>query len=185
LPVKLYRIPSTPSPLSPKRGEGSKVTKMWVRMRLAPQAQLTLNRENQRDSFLFRGCNWRRLLSPLSFTVLQILLSGCLLTTIGCDIPKNGAVKTTLTRSDLFRLHCSGCHGDGSGNGHIASTLAVRPRNLRQIEWQASVTDSHILQVIRNGGIKYKLSDKMPGFADKLTDQQVQSLVEYIRLLKE
>ena len=87
--------------------------------------------------------------------------------------------------TELFRLHCSGCHGDGSGNGHIASTLAVRPRNLKQTEWQASVTDSHILQVIRSGGIKHKLSDKMPGFADKLTDQQIQSLVEYIRSLRD
>jgi len=77
------------------------------------------------------------------------------------------------------------CHGDGSGNGHIASTLAVRPRNLKQMEWQASVTDSHILQVIRSGDIKHKLSDKMPGFADKLTDQQIQSLVEYIRSLRD
>lgn len=141
------------------------------------------DQENEGDSLLFRGCIWRKLLSPLSVIVLPILLSVCLLTTFGCDTPKKGAVKTTLTRSDLFRLHCSGCHGDGSGNGHIASTLAVRPRNLKQVEWQASVTDSHILQVVRNGGIKYKLSDKMPAFVDKLSDQQIQSLVEFIRSL--
>ena len=123
--------------------------------------------------------------SPPSVTVLSILWSVCLSTTSGCETPKNGAVKTTLTRSDLFRLHCSGCHGDGSGNGHVASSLSVRPRNLKLMEWQASVTDSHILQVIRNGGIKHKLSDKMPGFAEKLTDQQIQSLVEYIRRLSD
>ena len=132
-------------------------------------------------------CLWLRLPfpSPLSVAVLSILWSVCLFTTPGCETPKNGAVKTTLTRSDLFRLHCSGCHGDGSGNGHVASTLSVRPRNLKHMEWQASVTDSHILQVIRSGGIKHKLSDKMPGFADKLTDQQIQSLVEYIRRLSD
>ena len=122
---------------------------------------------------------------PLSVAVLSILWSVCLSTTSGCETPKNGAVKTTLTRSDLFRLHCSGCHGDGSGNGHVASSLSVRPRNLKHMEWQASVTDSHILQVIRSGGNKHKLSDKMPGFADKLTDQQIQSLVEFIRRLND
>ena len=78
-------------------------------------------------------CLWLRLPfpRPLSVAVLSILWSVCLSTTSGCETPKNGAVKTTLTRYDLFRLHCSGCHGDGSGNGHIASTLAVRPRNLK------------------------------------------------------
>lgn len=130
---------------------------------------------------VFRG--FFRLRLPLGVAFLLILWSDCLFNLVGCETPKFEAKKTTLSRSDLFRLHCSGCHGDGSGNGHIASTLAVRPRNLKQIEWQASVTDSHILQVIRSGGIKHKLSDKMPGFADKLTDQQIQSLVEYIRLL--
>ena len=114
---------------------------------------------------------------------LSILWSLFFLTTFGCETSKNIAVKATLTRSDLFRLHCSGCHGDGSGNGHIASTLAVRPRNLKQMEWQASVTDLHIVEVIRGGGFKHKLSDKMPGFAEKLSDQQIQSLVQYIRSL--
>ena len=122
--------------------------------------------------------------ASFSFAMLSMFSSIFLATLSGCWTPKDVRTKTTLSRSDLFRLHCSGCHGDGSGNGHVAPTLNARPRNLRLVEWQASVTDSHILQVIRSGGLKYKLSAQMPAFAGKLTDQQIQSLVEYIRLLK-
>ncbi len=86
-----------------------------------------------------------------------------------------------MSREDLFRLHCSSCHGDGSGNGHVAGTLPVKPRNLRHADWQNSVTDDRILDVIRNGGKPWKLSDKMPGFADKLSASQMRSLVSYIR----
>lgn len=100
----------------------------------------------------------------------------------GCQPPLPS--KPVLSRSDLFRLHCSSCHGDGSGNGHIAGTLPVRPRNLRHPEWQASVTDEHILKVIRQGGAVVKLSDKMPGFADKLSEAEMQSLVQYLRALR-
>ena len=125
-----------------------------------------------------------RRMASIRFLLLSMILSILLSSNPGCWTPKDSAAKITLTRSDLFRLHCSGCHGDGSGNGHVATTLNVRPRNLKLVEWQASVTDSHILQVIRYGGMKYKLSAQMPAFAGKLTDQQIQSLVEYIRLLK-
>ena len=138
--------------------------------------------DGRKARVIFIGC---RLPTTVHFAFLPMLLSAWLFNASGCETTKSGATNTNMLRTDLFRLHCSRCHGDGSGNGHIASTLAVRPRNLKQMEWQASVTDSHILQVIRSGGIKHKLSDKMPGFADKLTDQQIQSLVEYIRSLRD
>ena len=86
-----------------------------------------------------------------------------------------------LPAGELFRLHCSACHGDGSGNGHVAPTLKVRPRNLKQLEWQSSVGDQHIIRVIRDGGVAVKLSPEMPAFRDKLTNQDVQSLLDYLR----
>jgi|GEM_PF-1690173 len=103
---------------------------------------------------------------------------------IGC----NPATKTkypslNLPASELFRLHCSACHGDGSGNGHVAPTLRVRPRNLKRPEWQSSVGDQHIIRVIRDGGVAMNLSPEMPAFRDKLTYQEQQSLLNYLRTL--
>lgn len=88
-----------------------------------------------------------------------------------------------MSATDLYRLHCSSCHGDGSGNGHIAGTLKARPRNLKLAEWQASVNDEHIAKVIREGGSAMKLSPDMPPFRDKLSQQEVQLLVYYLRKL--
>lgn len=88
-----------------------------------------------------------------------------------------------LTAVELFRLHCSTCHGDGSGNGHIAGTLKVRPRNLKHQQWQQSVSDAHILQVMRDGGAAVKLSADMPAFGNKLSPAELQSLVLYLRAL--
>ena len=88
-----------------------------------------------------------------------------------------------LSASDLFRLHCSSCHGDGSGNGHIAGTLKIRPRNLKLAEWQTSVNNERIAKVIREGGGALKLSPDMPAFKDRLSQQEIQQLVYYLRIL--
>ncbi|MEM7476166.1 MAG: cytochrome c [Planctomycetota bacterium] len=110
-----------------------------------------------------------------SLSILVLLLCA------GCQ-PGPG-VPTKPTREQLYRLHCSGCHGDGSGNGHIAGTLAVRPRNLKHSVWQKSVTDKHIYEVIRGGGEAVKLNKAMPGFEAKLSEQEIKELVGYIRYL--
>lgn len=98
----------------------------------------------------------------------------------GCTGPTG---PPALSPQELYRLHCSGCHGDGTGNGHIALTLKTRPRNLKHHQWQASVTDEHIENVIRNGGKPVKLSEEMPAFSDKLTPAQIVQLAQYIRRL--
>lgn len=118
-----------------------------------------------------------RLLRIASFS---IWLSWCL----GCDrSPPTSSQLTQLSAEDLFRLHCSACHGDGTGNGHIASALKVRPRNLALPEWQAKVDDAHIARVIRGGGAVANLSAEMPAFRDKLSERDVQLLVFYLRRL--
>lgn len=116
----------------------------------------------------------RSTIATTTIAFLAICISGC----DGGD----GAAKP-LNREQLYRLHCSGCHGDGSGNGHIAGTLPVRPRNLKHTAWQAGVTDEHITSVIRLGGQPMKLSEGMPAFADKLSEEQIQQLTQYIRAL--
>lgn len=108
------------------------------------------------------------------------LLSMCLVPAIGCDNPADRS-QAQMVPGDLFRLHCSTCHGDGTGNGHVAATLKVKPRNLKHHEWQSSVSDEHIRRVIRSGGAAVKLSQEMPGFADKLTEKQIEQLTAYIR----
>jgi mono/diheme cytochrome c family protein len=110
-----------------------------------------------------------------------ILWTAVLVFLLGCENPGSG--RTRFSREQLYRLHCSGCHGDGTGNGHIAGTLPIRPRNLRHSEWQKSVTDEHIYQVIREGGKSVKLNEAMPAFKEKLSDAEIKQLVGYLRFL--
>ncbi len=130
-----------------------------------------------------------KLASPkVSFDLLKKLLTICgLVLLTGCygDSGSQPSNHPTMTAEDLFRLHCSTCHGDGSGNGHVAATLKLRPRNLMLEEWQKSVSDKHIYDTIRGGGTAVKLSPEMPAFGGKLDSDQMQELVDYIRTLGE
>ncbi len=123
---------------------------------------------------------------PSHYSVWMLL---CLAMSLGCspagsqDTADRRDPSPRLSAVDLFRLHCSSCHGDGSGNGHVAATLKVRPRNLSLTEWQTSVDDQHIARVIINGGAAVKLSPEMPAFKEKLNAQEVHLLVYYLRKL--
>jgi cbb3-type cytochrome c oxidase subunit III len=75
---------------------------------------------------------------------------------------------------DLFKEKCSMCHGaDGKGYAALKTPDFTDPKV------QASLTDQEIVQTIKNG----KKGTAMPAFADKLSDDEIQSLVTYIRSL--
>ena len=59
------------------------------------------------------------------------------------------------------------------------TTDSVRiSRNLADAEWQDRVTDERIFNSINNG------KGKMPAFGKKLSEADVNSLVNYVRTLK-
>jgi len=74
----------------------------------------------------------------------------------------------------LFRRRCVMCHGpDGKG------FPALKSPDLTDPKWQASVKDKELVDVIKNG----KKGTHMPGFADKLKDEEIQTVAAYIRSL--
>ncbi len=76
--------------------------------------------------------------------------------------------------ADLFKKKCSMCHApDGKGYSAIKTPDFTDPKV------QASMTDQEMVDVIKNG----KKGTAMPAFADKLTDDEINSLVTYIRSL--
>jgi len=77
--------------------------------------------------------------------------------------------------ASLFKQKCSMCHGaDGKG------FPALKTPDFTDPKVQASMTDKEIVDTIKNG----KKGTPMPAFADKLTDDQIQLLLTYIRSLK-
>ena len=71
----------------------------------------------------------------------------------------------------IFKTRCAACHGpSGEGNGPAAAALNPKPRNYTDPQWQQSVTDAMIEQVIVEGGPalgKSPLMTPNPDLADK------------------
>jgi mono/diheme cytochrome c family protein len=83
----------------------------------------------------------------------------------------------------MFATVCVTCHGaDGSGRGPAAEALNPKPRNYTDPQWQASVTDDQIKEIILKGGQGVGKSPMMPGqpqLADK--PEVLDGLVKIIR----
>jgi mono/diheme cytochrome c family protein len=77
----------------------------------------------------------------------------------------------------IFKSKCSTCHGkDGRAKTFKAKFNGAR--NLANADWQESVTDERIFNSISNG------RGKMPAFGEKLSQVQIEGLVNYVRVLK-
>ena len=79
---------------------------------------------------------------------------------------------------DIFVQRCVPCHGaTGNGDGPASATLDPKPRKFGDAEWQKSVTDDHIMKIIKFGGAAVGKSAAMPNNPD-LNDQAVISALK-------
>jgi mono/diheme cytochrome c family protein len=85
----------------------------------------------------------------------------------------------------IFQTRCFVCHGrEGKGDGPAAGGLGASVRDLTNSTWQDSTSDETVRAVIRNGARAVGGSAAMAPNPD-LTDEQIASLVQYIRSLRE
>jgi mono/diheme cytochrome c family protein len=76
----------------------------------------------------------------------------------------------------LFKQRCAKCHGqDGAGNNY-GQIIGVT--NLTDPEWQERVDDQRIINSIKHG------RGQMPAAGEKLSDEQITSLMLHARTLK-
>lgn len=78
---------------------------------------------------------------------------------------------------DAFANVCARCHGQ-DGTGGVAATNGVRPRDLTDPAWQASLGDGQIEAVIRIG------KPPMPAFQPALSNAGIRSVVAKVRRLR-
>jgi cbb3-type cytochrome c oxidase subunit III len=72
----------------------------------------------------------------------------------------------------LFKQNCLMCHrADGKG------FPALKTPDFTDAKWHAAHPDKELIEVIKNG----KKGTPMPAFAGKLSDDEIQALVSYIR----
>lgn len=81
----------------------------------------------------------------------------------------------------LFQQLCGHCHGaTGQLLGAGVQPQAVRPRNLADPAFQASLDDAHLRRVVKEGGAAAWLSPIMPSHSH-LSDAQLDALVRHLR----
>jgi cbb3-type cytochrome c oxidase subunit III len=115
----------------------------------------------------------------VALAVVSVLM--CALIAIAHPVGSNAIHETAILESDsaaeIFSHQCSGCHGkDGQAKGLKAKAKGAR--NLTDAEWQDRVSDERIFNSINNG------KGHMPGFSKKLSEAQIDQLVQYVRGLK-
>ena len=86
-----------------------------------------------------------------------------------------GAVAQNPAAKDLFASKCAMCHGpDGSAQTTMAKNLKIRDFHSADVQKQS---DADLKTVITKG------KGKMPAFEGKLTGEQIDQLVGYLREL--
>jgi cytochrome c6 len=78
--------------------------------------------------------------------------------------------------ADLFKTKCASCHG-ASGAGDTAMGKSMKLKDLGSAEVQG-MADADLTNVIAKG------KKPMPAYEGKLTSDQIQDLVKYVRTLK-
>lgn len=81
-----------------------------------------------------------------------------------------------------FQSYCLPCHGaTGKGDGVLAASLDVKPRNLSDPAFTGSKTDDHLFKVVKKGGVSVGLSENMTPFSGQLSDEEIKNVVGYLR----
>lgn len=110
----------------------------------------------------------------------------------GSTPEKTNASTTTVVKVDdsaakakeIFAQRCTPCHGaEGRGDGAASASLNPHPRNFHDAEWQKSVTDEHLINIIKMGGSAVGKSAAMPGNPDLKDEAVLNALKDHIRSL--
>ena len=77
----------------------------------------------------------------------------------------------------VYNSKCASCH-DRDGRAKSVHARHDKARDITSGEWQDSVSDERIYNSISNG------KGKMPAFKKKLSEAQIDELVNYVRRLR-
>lgn len=91
-------------------------------------------------------------------------------------------VNTLLDGNALYKHYCQVCHGEkGDGNGPNAVNVVPPPADFTDIELMMDRTDKKLFKIIERGGRGAALSKNMPPWGNTLSENQIWSLVGYVR----
>ena len=91
-------------------------------------------------------------------------------------VPPPAPVQAQTPARDSFEKHCTICHGI-DGKAQTKKGRQLKASNFTSPKWQRHTTDQEIVEAITNGIPKHK----MPAFKDKLSPEQIEALVRFVR----
>lgn len=80
----------------------------------------------------------------------------------------------------LYRRYCVSCHGS-DGRAQNSKGKFNHARDFTDAKWQDDVTNERIFNSIMNGR---SVRGNMPPFSNKMSQQEVESLVNFVRRFK-
>jgi mono/diheme cytochrome c family protein len=89
----------------------------------------------------------------------------------------NAGTFPAVDAAQLYAKQCASCHGK-DGRAKTIKGKLKHARNLTDAEWQEKVSDERIFNSIMNG------KEKMPAFGKKLSQEQIEALVTYVRAFR-
>jgi cytochrome c oxidase cbb3-type subunit 3 len=85
---------------------------------------------------------------------------------------------------DLYKTYCWQCHGmQGDGMGINIPDMSVQPRDHSDTKEMTARSDEELFKAIKDGGQAIEKSVLMPPWGGVLSDEEIQSLVRYLREL--
>jgi len=79
--------------------------------------------------------------------------------------------------AEIWKARCKSCHGE-DGKAKTRTGEKERIPDFTTARWQETFTDADIKQIITDGSMA---NEKMKPFKEKLTGQEIDALVKYIR----
>jgi len=81
--------------------------------------------------------------------------------------------------NEVFIKSCASCHGkDGKAQTSVARKLGVKDLT------QSKLTDAQIEQQIQEGKPASQIAAKMPAFKDRLTAEEIKSLIPVVKAFR-
>ena len=113
--------------------------------------------------------------------IMSVIVLGISMAVLMIDVAKSRNVSASAANafdaSSVYNDKCASCHGR-DGRARSLHAKHEHARDLTSAEWQDSVSDERIYNSISNG------KGKMPAFKKKLSDGQIDELVNYVRRLR-
>ena len=113
--------------------------------------------------------------------VLLLCFTGLWTISLGASVHAAGDPKAGQAK---YLQICGFCHGSsGKGDGPATKGFPVKPADHTDQERMSKLTDTDLGKIIKEGGRNVGKSPLMPPFGNKLSPEDVQNLIAFIRSL--